>query len=76
MRMCVVQEARRESVSVSYVWKMQDSILGPFVFLEPWCVIYYLAVVMLEQNLEKRIESTNEAGHEEFSDSQSVWSHD
>ena len=68
-----MQEARRESVSVSYVWKMQESIIGSFVFLEPWCVIYYLAVVILEQNLEKRIESTNERGHVEFSDSQSVW---
>jgi hypothetical protein len=32
--------------------------------------------MMLKQNLEKRIEPTNETGHVEFSDSQSVWSRD
>ena len=52
--------------------KMQDSIIGSFVFLEFGCVIYYLAVevpkrpkqipMVLEQNLEKRIEPADETG--------------
>ena len=34
---CFMQEASRETVSAIHVWKMQDSIIGSFVFLEPWC---------------------------------------
>ena len=45
MRMYFMHEARRESVPVSYVKKKkQDSIIGSLLFLEPWCVTYYLAV--------------------------------
>ena len=86
MRMNFMQEARREPVSKKYVLKMQDSIMCSFVFLEPWCILYYLAVevhkrannmpMMLEQNLENRTEPTNETGHGKISDSQSVWSRD
>ena len=81
MRMCFMQEARRDSVPCSYVWKVPR--------LDHWVTrgsralvfVYYSAVevpeqfsMMLKQNLEKNIEPTNETGHVEFYDSQSVWS--
>ena len=81
---------RKKHVGILYLsvtfGRIQDSIIGSIVFLEPWCVINYLAVevakslqnapkipMMLEQNLEKRIEPTNETSHVKFCDSHSIW---
>ena len=53
MRMCFMQESRREYASVSYVGKMQDSIIGSFVFLEPF-VRYLLLASGSSQAVPKR----------------------
>ena len=79
-----MQEARQESVSVSCVWI--NARFDHWVIRVSRALVRYLLLgggssktpqqipMMLEQNLEKRTEPTNETGHVEFSDSQSVWS--
>ena len=80
-----MQEARREAASASYVWKNEKS---HWVIRVSRTLVRYLLLgggssqiapklpIMLEQNLQKRIEPTNETGKVEYSDSQSIWSSD
>ena len=90
MRMCFMQEARRESVSASYVWK--NARFDHWVIRVSRALVRYLFLAgessqnapkrpqqlprMLEQMLEQRTAPTNETGHVEFSNSQGIWSRD
>ena len=88
MRMYFMQEARRDSVSVSYAWK--NPRFDHWVTRVSRALVRFLllgggssqtvpkrserAPSGAETEFRKRIEPTNETGHVEFSESQSVWS--
>ena len=85
--MYFMQEAHRNLFMPITFRIIQDSIIRSFVFLEPWCVIYHLAMEVPEPlpnspktrnyagaQFTERIEPTNETGHVQCSDFQNVWS--
>ena len=90
MRMCFMQEALRESVSVSYGWKHAgidhvvtcvSRVLSRFLSLgggSSQTVPKRSQTIpnYAERELRKRSEPTNGTSHVEFSDSQSAWSQD